>query len=133
VAHEIALAALVRDGRILLAHRHPERKWYPDCWDLIGGHVEPDESPEEAVRRECREEAAVEVSDERRVDLDIADPDLVPHAFLITTWVGEPVNAAPEEHDALAWFRVDELAGLTLAHPSYATWLPALISAAEPD
>ena len=130
---EIALAALVTGGRILLAHRHPQRRWYPDCWDLIGGHVEPGESPEEAVRRECREEIAVDVSGERRVDVDVSDPDLVPHAFLVTTWIGQPVNAAPEEHDALAWFGVDDLAGLSLAHPSYGTWLPMLISAAELD
>ncbi|OYN98759.1 hypothetical protein CGZ95_11820 [Enemella evansiae] len=44
----IAVAALVRDGRVLLAHRHPERRWYPDCWDLVGGHVEPGETPEQA-------------------------------------------------------------------------------------
>lgn len=133
MAHEIALAALVRDGRILLAHRHPLRRWYPDCWDLIGGHVEPGESPEEAVRRECREEIAVDVSELEGVDLDATDPDLVAHAFLVTTWIGQPVNAAPEEHDTLAWFAADDLAGLPLAHPSYATWLPKLIGAAEPD
>jgi len=58
VSHEIALAALVRDGRILLAHRHPQRRWHPDRWDLTSEHVEPGESREEAVRRECREEIA---------------------------------------------------------------------------
>jgi 8-oxo-dGTP pyrophosphatase MutT (NUDIX family) len=51
----IAAAALVRDGRVLLAHRHPARRWYPDCWDLVGGHIEPGESPVHAVTRECRE------------------------------------------------------------------------------
>ena len=132
---EIALAALVRDGRILLAHRHPQRRWYPDCWDLIGGHVEPGESPVEAVRRECREEIDVEVSGERSVDVDVdvIDPDLVPHVFLVTTWIGQPVNAALDEHDALAWFGVDDLADLPLAHPTYVTLLPMMISAAQPD
>ena len=33
------------DGRVLMVHRHPDRRWYPDCWDLIGGHIEPGESP----------------------------------------------------------------------------------------
>jgi 8-oxo-dGTP pyrophosphatase MutT (NUDIX family) len=40
------------------------------------------------------------------------------HAFLVTRWHGEPVNAAPEEHDDLRWFRPDELADLTMAHPA---------------
>nr|WP_231918584.1 NUDIX domain-containing protein [Microlunatus sagamiharensis] len=35
----------------MLGHRHPARRWYPDCWDLFGGHVEPGESPEQAARR----------------------------------------------------------------------------------
>lgn len=46
---EIAIAALVGDGSLLLAHRHPARRWYPDCWDLVGGHVEHGESPTDAV------------------------------------------------------------------------------------
>jgi 8-oxo-dGTP pyrophosphatase MutT (NUDIX family) len=40
------------------------------------------------------------------------------HAFLVTHWDGEPVNAAPEEHDDLRWFRPDDLADLRLAHPA---------------
>lgn len=59
---EIAIAALVRDGSLLLGHRHPARRWYPDCWDLIGGHLEPGEEPLDAVRRERREEIAVDIS-----------------------------------------------------------------------
>lgn len=41
----VAIALLVRDGRALLAHRHPGRRWYPDVWDLVGGHIEPSETP----------------------------------------------------------------------------------------
>lgn len=47
-------------------------------------------------------------------------------AFLVTRWTGEPVNVAPEEHDDLRWFRPDNLADLTLAHPET---LPAILSA----
>jgi 8-oxo-dGTP diphosphatase len=125
---EIAIAALVKDGRLLLGHRHPERRWYPDCWDLIGGHVEPGEDPLDAVRRECREEIAVEISEWRPVQVDLADPNLCAHGFLVTGWTGEPTNAAPEEHDALSWFGPDEIAGLRLADPSYPIWLPRLIA-----
>lgn len=40
------------------------------------------------------------------------------HAFLVTHWEGQPVNAAPEEHDDLRWFRPSDLAGLKMAHPA---------------
>ena len=122
----IAVAALVREGRILLAHRHPLRRWYPDCWDLVGGHVEPGESPEAAVRRECHEELAVDIDDPVPFDLGFDDPSLQMHAFLVTRWTGDPVNAAPGEHDDLRWFRPDEVSRLTLADPAS---LPGIVRA----
>ncbi|MCI1261848.1 MAG: NUDIX domain-containing protein [Tetrasphaera jenkinsii] len=121
----IAVAVLVRDGRALLGHRHPNRRWYPDCWDLIGGHVEPGETPEEAVRRECREEIGVEIEEFRPLPMAVSDPNLDLSAFLVTQWQGEPTNTAPDEHDDLAWFTADEIAHLTLADPAGRTMLQA--------
>jgi hypothetical protein len=46
--------------------------------------------------------------------------------WVIDQWVGAPVNAAPEEHDALAWMSAQELHGLRLADPR----LPQLLDAA---
>ena len=114
----IALALLVRDGLALLVHRDPSRRWYPDCWDLVGGHVESGELPHEAVTRECLEELGVHVREPLPLPMAVSDPTLDVHAFLVTRWEGEPVNAAPEEHDDLRWFRPSDLAGLKLAHPA---------------
>lgn len=124
----IAVAILVRGGRVLLAHRHPARQWYPDCWDMVGGHVEPGESPEAAVVRECREELGVQIRDPRPIPMRFDDPSLLVHAFLVTAWDGDPVNAAPDEHDDLRWFSPDELPGLTLAGPEA---LPDIVRAVE--
>lgn len=114
----IATAALVRHGLVLLVHRHPSRGWYPDCWDLAGGHVKPGELPLEAVSRECLEELGVQVHDPIPIPMTVSDPTLDMHAFLVTRWDGEPVNAAPEEHDALGWFKPSDLADLKLADPT---------------
>jgi len=114
----IAVAALVRDGLVLLVHRHPLRPWYPDCWDLVGGHVETGESPHEAVIRECFEELGVLVHDPQPIPMTFNDPTLDVHAFLVTSWDGEPANCAPGEHDDLRWFLPTELGGLTLADPA---------------
>jgi len=123
----IAMTVLVRGGQVLLAHRRAERRWYPDCWDLVGGHLEPGESPEQAARRECREEIDVEVLETHPVEVDLEDPDIEAYAFVVTSWRGEPRNAALEEHDALGWFTAEELAGLRLADPSYLPWLTGLL------
>ena len=124
----ISVAALVRDGHVLLVHRSPSRRWYPDCWDLVGGHVEPDELPHRAISRECLEELGVQVLDPRPVPMAVSDRTLDVHAFLVTRWDGDPVNAAPEEHDDLRWFRPSELTDLKLAHPAS---LASILSAIE--
>jgi 8-oxo-dGTP pyrophosphatase MutT (NUDIX family) len=116
----------VRDGRVLLCHRHPSRRAYPDCWDLVGGHVEVGESPGQAVHRECLEELGVTVQDPAPMPFTNTDPALDVRAFLVTRWDGEPVNAAPDEHDDLRWFRPGELAGIKLADPAS---LPDIVNA----
>lgn len=124
--HRIAVAVLVRDDRVLLGHRHPQRLYYPDCWDAVGGHIEAGETPEQALVRECREELGVTVTGARPVGLAVDDPSLEMHAFVVESWTGTPGNCAPEEHDDLRWFRRDQVAGLRLAHPA----LDALIASA---
>ncbi len=39
---------------------------YPDCWDILGGHVESGETPEECIVREMLEE----------IEIDIGTPEL---------------------------------------------------------
>jgi 8-oxo-dGTP pyrophosphatase MutT (NUDIX family) len=50
------------DGRIFFQRRSPHRVLFPDTWDIVGGHVEPGESVEEALRREVEEETGWTVS-----------------------------------------------------------------------
>ena len=50
--------------------------------------------------------------------MTINDPTLDVHALLVTRWDGEPVNAAPDEHDDIRWFGTTDLAGLTPADPA---------------
>lgn len=128
----IAVAVLVRDGHVLLAHRHPLRRWYPDCWDLVGGHVEPGELPEQAVLRESLEELGVHVHDPQPVGMPFSDPTLDLHAFLITRWEGEPANRAPDEHDDLRWFLPAELDHLKMADPEALPSIRRVIEAAAP-
>jgi 8-oxo-dGTP diphosphatase len=129
---QISVAALVRDGLVLLVHRHPSRGVHPDCWDLAGGHVEPGELPHQAVSRECLEELGVHIYDPTPIPMTVSDPTLDMHAFLVTRWEGEPVNAAPEEHDDLRWFRPSDLADLKVANPAgLSSILSALPSASD--
>lgn len=42
--------------------RSANRRLFPSCWDILGGHVEPGETIEAALRREIREESGWELS-----------------------------------------------------------------------
>lgn len=121
-AHVI-VAALLRDGdRVLLCHRSPTRRWYPNVWDFPGGHVEQGEQPADALRRELLEELGIDVKVTHsnvlhRIARPEADLDLT--LFLVTTWSGTAVNLQADEHDAINWFFPDELSSLTLADESF--------------
>lgn len=57
MAVEVALAMLQRDGRWLIQLRDENPTIVaPGCWGLFGGHLEPGETPEQALRRELLEE-----------------------------------------------------------------------------
>jgi 8-oxo-dGTP diphosphatase len=115
------VTGLLRDGdRVLLCHRSPGRRWYPDVWDLPGGHVEPGELPAAALARELREELGVDVTAPSGVPLrEVRGATFDMQIWLVEAWSGSPANVAPDEHDAIAWFTVDALGDLSLAHDSY--------------
>ena len=51
-----------KDGDILLARRNePELEHAHNKWEFVGGNIEFGETPEEAIKREVKEEAGVEV------------------------------------------------------------------------
>jgi 8-oxo-dGTP diphosphatase len=50
------------DGRIFIQRRSPDRRLFPNTWDIVGGHVEPGESLEEALHREVQEETGWRIS-----------------------------------------------------------------------
>ncbi len=55
--HEVAIAILHQNGRFLMQLRDKiPGILYPGYWGLFGGHVEPGETPDRAVRRELLEE-----------------------------------------------------------------------------
>jgi 8-oxo-dGTP diphosphatase len=127
------VAAVLRDGdRVLLCHRSAGRRWYPDVWDLPGGHVEDAERPGAALVRELREELGITITEPSgapmwEIRADTADMQI----WLVEVWTGTPVNAAPEEHDAIAWFEAGQLADLRLAHDSYLTTFTRALAGPE--
>lgn len=124
--HLVAAGLLRCGGRGLLLHRAPSRRWYPDCWDLPGGHVEDGETPDAALHRELLEELGVSALVAGVPFAQVRGDDFRMDVWVIDQWDGEPANLDPTEHDALAWLNHYELTALRLADSR----LPALVEAA---
>jgi 8-oxo-dGTP diphosphatase len=114
------VAVLVSNHRTLLCHRSPERDWYPDVWDLPGGHVNAFETAPEALARELEEELGVQVLPPASPPMARIDaPGVELLVWAIDRWDGEVANLSPSEHDAIGWFDAAGLVDLDLAHPAY--------------
>lgn len=112
--HKVVVGALVREGRVLLVHRRPSKRAYPDMWDLPGGVLEADEAELGALTRELHEELGVRVATDStshlcRVTAGPAEEPAILSAWLVREWQGTPANTAPEEHDDIGWFGLEEL------------------------
>lgn len=56
----IVVAALIEEGEKVFVAQREDGPWR-GCWEFPGGKLEEDESPEDCLRRELREELGVEV------------------------------------------------------------------------
>ena len=54
-----AVALFLRNQEVLLGKRTPFRTMRANFWDLIGGHCECNETPEQTLLREVKEELGV--------------------------------------------------------------------------
>ena len=112
--HEVVVGALVRDGRVLLAHRRADKRVYPNVWDLPGGVMEAGESQLDALARELHEELGVQIvtgsaSPLCRLTAGPPEAPALLNAWLVPDWQGTPANLAPEEHHDIGWFTVEDL------------------------
>lgn len=62
------VGAIIKDGDKYLVGQRAANKAQGGLWEFMGGKIEPGETPEQALSRECREELALEIEDEHIID-----------------------------------------------------------------
>ncbi|MGN1099989.1 MAG: (deoxy)nucleoside triphosphate pyrophosphohydrolase [Christensenellales bacterium] len=103
------VAALIRESGKFMICRRPAHKSCGLLWEFVGGKVEPGETIEQALVRECREELAVTV-DVGDVFLDVYHeyPDITVHLTLFNAVI---IEGIPQkiEHADIRWIAPDEI------------------------
>jgi 8-oxo-dGTP diphosphatase len=105
----VVAAAIVDDlddPRELLAARRAVPARLAGRWEFPGGKVDGDETPEDALHREIREELGVRIG----LGDELVGPDgglwRLSDEYVMRLWLAEVVEGTPEplvEHDELRW------------------------------
>jgi mutator protein MutT len=105
---DVAAALVFRDSKLLIAQRYPEAH-LGGLWEFPGGKREPDETFEDCLLRELREELGIEVRvGEVVTSLTHAYPDKTVHLkFFRCEWMAH--EPKPIGCPALAWVSRDQL------------------------
>ncbi len=102
------VAALIRDGERFLACQRPAHKARGLLWEFVGGKVEPGESGEQALIRECREELGVTVAVEGvRMEVVHEYPDLTVRLTLFDASIAQG-TPRKLEHSDIRWITLEE-------------------------
>ncbi len=101
------VAALIWDGPRFLICQRPPNKARGLLWEFVGGKVEPGETRQAALVRECREELDILVRvDALFMELVHDYPDVTVHLMLFHAAIEEGRPKMLEHHD-IRWITVD--------------------------
>lgn len=102
---------IIKNKRVLLIKRqqNPQAEW----WALIGGYIDWDETLEDSVRRELKEEVGLEVKEMKFLGV-YSDPERdldgrqnIGHCYIVKPR-GE-IKTEPTEVSEYGWFELDNL------------------------
>ena len=105
---EVVAALIWQSDKFMICQR-PAHKARGLLWEFVGGKVEPGETKEAALIRECREELAVTVAvGEVFMEVVHEYPDITVHLTLFHATIAQ---GAPQmlEHNDIRWIRVGEI------------------------
>ena len=112
---EVVAAIICKDDKIFATQRGYGD--FKDWWEFPGGKMEAGETPEEALKREIREELSTEINVDKylcTVEYDYPKFHLTMHCYLCSLQT-EALHL--NEHEAAKWLAKDELDSVK--------WLPA--------
>lgn len=122
VRHFTATAYVIDDDKVLLVNHKKHKQWLP-----VGGHIEENETPIQAVKREVKEEAGLDIEIVKLTDHKMAYPtaEILPapygislhsvgdHQHMDMRYIGRiKGNKNLNGTEECKWFTVDEIRNL---------------------
>ena len=104
------VGAIIKDGGKYLVGQRAAHKTQGGLWEFMGGKIEPGETPEEALARECCEELALEIEGARVIDSVIHEyPEKTIRLTLLEC--RPKAGSVPQvlEHQAIRWVTPEEM------------------------
>lgn len=109
-------AVIIEDGKVLLIRRGVEP--FKGQWAIPGGRLEGDETAEECLQREAKEETGLDVQPEALVGV-YSDPTRDPRKIIAITYLCRRVGGEVQSGDDAAearWFPLNALPPLASDH-----------------
>ncbi len=104
------VAALIRRGDRFMICQRPAHKARGLLWEFVGGKIEPGESPEEALVRECTEEIGVKIKvGSVFMQVDHAYPDITIRLTLFNAELAPGDEPQLLEHNDIRFITVNEI------------------------
>lgn len=110
------VGAIIKDGDRYLVGQRAAHKAQGGLWEFMGGKIEPGETPEQALARECREELDLEIENERIIDSVVHEyPEKTIRLTLIECTPKTGSVPRQNEHQDIRWVTRKEMDVLNFA------------------
>lgn len=110
------VGAIIRSGDRYLVGQRAANKAQGGMWEFIGGKIEPGETPEQALARECHEELDLEIENETIIDSVVHKyPEKTIRLTLISC--SPRAGSVPRalEHQEIRWVSREEIEAIDFA------------------
>ena len=107
----VASIALIDSSNHVLIAKRPNKKHLSGFWEFPGGKLEKDESPQNALIREAKEELNININNKCIAPLTFSEFDykefnLLLLLYICRRWEGEPMSM---EQNEIKWVKVNML------------------------
>ena len=104
------IALIDWQGKVLISLR-PEKKILPNFWEFPGGKINTNESPEDSIIREIKEELSIDINKKSLKPLSFntytyEDFHAVIFFYISRSWKGNPIS---KENQKILWIEINKL------------------------